>query len=433
MTGFSSIRLALLVALGAGGCSLVAPSRDELSGGKKSRFERVPDTGAAGGDDGGSSEAEGGGTIDATDGAADVGADAGETGADGPMTVLDCGGLGAVGKWDAIAPDVILTCPPDQFQCGGNGTQAFVLDPLKAGTIYLGTFKQGLWKSTDCGTTWKQLNTGTNSTTMSGGVQSMFEIDPVDPRVMYTKGTSNAGFDQTMAAPIGTNFGRRTTRFCRRSSSTTGWCREHRSDRSSASDRDVRGQLRGALRWRLLRGEQRRRRDLDHDEGPGGMEGGSRIAHLDRRRDELGLLRAQWSLAERRSGRDLEAARRRVAAGCKRQAPSRRRWVFLSRLARASCGVAMAWSGRSTKSGSGHGRCGERRPLALPFDRWCGLRLGEGPRRLLHVSSQRRDNIWSKMAAPGMTQGEMDIAVDRQHHVLYSSNSKQGFWRVVTQ
>ena len=40
---------------------------------------------------------------------------------------------------------------------------------------------------------------------------------------------------------------------------------------------------------------------------------------------------------------------------------------------------------------------------------------------------------WSKMAAPGMTQGGMDIAYDRQHHVLYSSNSKQGFWRVVTQ
>jgi len=32
-----------------------------------------------------------------------------------------------------------------------------------------------------------------------------------------------------------------------------------------------------------------------------------------------------------------------------------------------------------------------------------------------------------------MTQGGNDLAYDRQHHVLYSSNCKQGFWRVVTQ
>src|SRR5262249_50938820 len=81
-------------------------------------------------------------------------------------------------------------------------------DPQNAGTIYLGTFKQGLWKSTNCGTTWSQLNTGTNSTTMSGGVQSMFEIDPIDPRVMYTKGTDDAGFISTNGGVDWTKFWR---------------------------------------------------------------------------------------------------------------------------------------------------------------------------------------------------------------------------------
>ena len=89
VTGLSSIRLALLVALGAGGCSLLAPSREELSGGK-ARDSSVPDTGAAGGDEGGSSEVEGGIDVMATaDAAPDVSDDAGDTGADGPNT-LDC-------------------------------------------------------------------------------------------------------------------------------------------------------------------------------------------------------------------------------------------------------------------------------------------------------------------------------------------------------
>ena len=50
-----------------------------------------------------------------------------------------------------------------------------------------------------------------------------------------------------------------------------------------------------------------------------------------------------------------------------------------------------------------------------------------------YTSAVSDGRTWSKMAAPAMTQGGMDLAYDRQHHVLYSSNCKQGFWRVVTQ
>ncbi len=39
---------------------------------------------------------------------------------------------------------------------------------------------------------------------------------------------------------------------------------------------------------------------------------------------------------------------------------------------------------------------------------------------------------WSPLMTPGMTQGAKDLDYDLQHHLLYSSNCRQGFWRVVT-
>ena len=40
---------------------------------------------------------------------------------------------------------------------------------------------------------------------------------------------------------------------------------------------------------------------------------------------------------------------------------------------------------------------------------------------------------WMPMPSPGMTQGGYDLGYDLDHHILYSSNCRQGFWRVVTQ
>jgi len=39
---------------------------------------------------------------------------------------------------------------------------------------------------------------------------------------------------------------------------------------------------------------------------------------------------------------------------------------------------------------------------------------------------------WNPMQSPGMTQGGYDLGYDVDHHVFYSSNCRQGFWRVVT-
>jgi hypothetical protein len=195
--GLARFLAAIALAMSGVACSLLAPSREELSGGKKTSADAEPvvvieagntadDAGEMDDDTTVVPEAQ----VDATDG--------GEAGQDAPVTVLRCGALKGVGEWESITPpDLILSCPAGTGYCPNFGPESFVLDPQNAGTIYLGTSGQGIYQSTDCGSSWKQINTGTNSTTVSAGSQRMFEIDPVDSRILYTKGNNDSAFKST--------------------------------------------------------------------------------------------------------------------------------------------------------------------------------------------------------------------------------------------
>jgi hypothetical protein len=110
-------------------------------------------------------------------------------GAGGP-----CDALGAVGEWQFVSPPDFVDPP----SCGG-GTLAFVVDPLNPGTVYLGTCQGGIYKSTQCGArdSWVLINQGTETPTcwgaqkscavaLSEGRQWNLEIDPVDSRILYT-------------------------------------------------------------------------------------------------------------------------------------------------------------------------------------------------------------------------------------------------------
>jgi photosystem II stability/assembly factor-like uncharacterized protein len=106
---------------------------------------------------------------------------------DGPPgvhTVGNCDGLAAPGVWQSITP-------PDVIGPGTFGTSAFAVDPLNAGTVYLGTDSgHGIWKTTDCGAHWVKVNTGTRGADLDQGRQWTFKIDSVDSRIMY----ANAGY-----------------------------------------------------------------------------------------------------------------------------------------------------------------------------------------------------------------------------------------------
>jgi hypothetical protein len=366
----------------------------------------------------------------------EAGTDGADAAVDAPLNVLDCSALGAVGKWEAISPpDVALYCPPNEFQCGLNGTEAFVLDPQNAGTIYLGTFKQGLWKSTNCGTTWTQLNTGTNSTTMSGGVQSMFEIDPVDPHVMYTKGTDDALFKSTNAGvdwdkywpPQDPDMAKIVQYNQVANVSIDPYDHHHllmtfRDPCTGAYPAICFAESKdAAASWTMLKGRPEWKSDSEsqawiieptnwlYSAPPNGLW----------RSSDQG---ATW---QQLADASLGGAKGRIfRAGDGAMYLGSRSGVLRSR-------DGLVWGLTSSPTLVMSGIVGDGSQL---YATTAGVCFDWGMNLDVYWTSAVTDGkTWSKYTAPGMTQGGMDLAYDRPHHLLYSSNCKQGFWRVVTQ
>ncbi len=126
---------------------------------------------------------------DATSLVAPEGGGGGEAGP--PPVVAACDALGAVGTFELITPPI----GPSPFGVDGGpdqetGTFAIVADPVNQGTLYAGTFAQGVWKSTDCGATWTEIATGQNADVVNSGMNWTFGIDPVSPQTVYT----NSGY-----------------------------------------------------------------------------------------------------------------------------------------------------------------------------------------------------------------------------------------------
>src|SRR6478735_10120259 len=103
--------------MASAGCSLLAPSRDELSGGKSgvSVDGQAPDSN---GGAGGTSSTQDGSTDtpDVSAGDAepliDGATDAGDGARDAVVNVLSCDNLGSVGQWQLTTPkDVSVVCP----------------------------------------------------------------------------------------------------------------------------------------------------------------------------------------------------------------------------------------------------------------------------------------------------------------------------------
>jgi hypothetical protein len=98
-----------------------------------------------------------------------------------------CTSLGAVGTWEHVTPKEVSLDEKFDTPAGLNyGVHSFVVNPLDSAVVYLGTSAQGIYKTTDCGATWKHVNTGKNGSMLDQGRQWTFVIDPVDPNVLYT-------------------------------------------------------------------------------------------------------------------------------------------------------------------------------------------------------------------------------------------------------
>jgi hypothetical protein len=121
-----------------------------------------------------------------------------------PRVVGTCDNLAAPGKWESIQP-------PDAVPSSNWKSSGFALDPLNAGTVYVGTFTtgvnpppgKGVFKTTNCGSTWTHVSTGKNGDKIDGGSNWFIAIDPFDSKVIYT----NTGYFATLGIYKSTNGG----------------------------------------------------------------------------------------------------------------------------------------------------------------------------------------------------------------------------------
>jgi hypothetical protein len=345
-----------------------------------------------------------------------------------PHNVLACDTLGPVGEWKQITPaGVDLTCTG--AACQNTGTMKFVLDPQNAGTIYLGTDHMGIWKSTDCGTTWLSVNTGTNGLTLGAGRQENLVIDPVDTKVLYARAGSgdefkstNGGVDWAKIWPADDPMLNGITDFIEQLDiepddhqhlllSFHTACKGAWAPSCLAESRDA-----GAT-WTMMKGP-----------GPGTTFGAAWFIDSNRWLfGGAGLWRspdhgATWQQLADQSILDVYGRMYRAKNGTR----------FLG----ATWGVLMSadgdsWSqipnsGESMHAGiTGDGTTLFRSNKGACFDvdtnaMYYGTALESNPRQ------------WMPMPSPGMSQGGYDLGYDVDHHILYSSNCRLGFWRVVT-
>jgi photosystem II stability/assembly factor-like uncharacterized protein len=100
-----------------------------------------------------------------------------------------CNELGRTGEFQEITPPPVKAGFGQPSVKDGGGTFAIAADPVNHGTLYLGTLWQGLWKTTDCGATWKKIS-GRNSSEINSGMNWTLAVDPQNPLIVYT----NAGY-----------------------------------------------------------------------------------------------------------------------------------------------------------------------------------------------------------------------------------------------
>jgi hypothetical protein len=159
------------------------------SGSPGGGLEHPAGGGAAGGGNGGGASSGGGGGGGGGGGAgnmAGASAQAGQAGQAGsPHVVSACPKAddAAAGTWENITPPGVQLEELDGQRI--YGTQAVLINPQDTANVYVGVEKQGLFKSNDCGASWKRVNTGRNGDVIGTGAQWSMAMDPLDPNVIF--------------------------------------------------------------------------------------------------------------------------------------------------------------------------------------------------------------------------------------------------------
>lgn len=94
-------------------------------------------------------------------------------------TVGDCTDLGPAFELQRISPPELL------------GVTNVIVDPFRSGTIYIGSEPGGIYRSDDCGATWTKVNVGRDGDVVDGGMNWVLLASPEEEGVLYTNAFEN--------------------------------------------------------------------------------------------------------------------------------------------------------------------------------------------------------------------------------------------------
>jgi len=127
--------------------------------------------------------------------------------------VRPCDALGKAGVWEDITPKPLINL--------GYPAGAILVDPHDPAIVYAGSGEGGgLFKSKDCGATWTHINTGQNGADFDTGRLWDMVIDPTDSQTLYSVNgygkngvwrTKNGGVDWVNTTPDSGNVGQHTS------------------------------------------------------------------------------------------------------------------------------------------------------------------------------------------------------------------------------
>jgi hypothetical protein len=348
-----------------------------------------------------------------------------------------CDNLPAPGKWEDITPAEVKAGFGKSIDYG---TFAFGVDPVHLGTVYLGTLRQKMWKTTDCGRSWIHVTTGRNGSVIDPGMTWTFVIDP-DTDTLYSNAGygngSNGGFkstnggvdwdpiwpptDPAIANKVQYNF---ANVFAMDPSNHRHLLLSfHAICFTPFNQTCLAETMNGGATWRLMSG-------LPSWIGTEGQV----VYFLDNSHTWLwgsssnGFWRTADSGAtwQRVTGNDAEAHLQgsqlyRAKSGAFFLAAANGVWHSVD-------GTVGSWSLIPNSGQLAGGLVSDGTTMFL------GTLYGrDGTNFQPYYTSPEGDGMhWTPMPSPPMTEGGT-LGYDGAHHILYSSNVHAGFWRVVTQ
>jgi hypothetical protein len=360
-----------------------------------------------------------------------------DTEAEARVMVQACD-LAPVGAWQAITPPQVSLPGPSGSTFG---TNAFVLDPSQPGVVYLGTSSQGIYKTTDCGSTWVHIDTGNNGAKLDTGRNWTMVIDPIHPDTLYTNSgyggltgglvkSTNGGVDWDIVWPPANDptwanvvgDGSFLGMVSMDPGDPTHLLLLFHADCAAPHQPVCLGESTDAGQsWRIVEGDPKM----------AGAHGGSLFflgnAKTWLYRETGGL----WRTADGGSSWTQVSTVGNDGAGSQiyRSATGAFYIGLQSGLARSTDGISwsiMPGTGQFTGGIAGDGTTIYASDYTVCFD-W------NSPITPYFTSPEADGMTWTAMPTSPPVQQGGTLAYDASHHILYSSNCQDGFWRVRTQ